>query len=100
MIEHWRADEVQDIAEGLIPSFHPHVGGLAIVYLFRSKAAEKNGKKVWGKARKITGLNAYLASRGNYDPLAPVAPQPVYVLEIVGEQQPLFEPAQTPPIER
>jgi hypothetical protein len=59
----YKADEVKAIAETLIADFHPHIGDLTVLYVFRSEHSEENGKVVLGKARKVSGLNAYLAWR-------------------------------------
>lgn len=46
---------------------HPEIldAGCRVVYVFRDKASKTNGKTVLGKARKVSGLNAYL---GRADP--------------------------------
>lgn len=56
------ASEVRRIAEWLIPQHHPDLDQVRIEYVFRSEAAKSRGKQIWGKARKVTGLNAYLAT--------------------------------------
>ena len=55
------APEVEAIASQLIDDYHPDLIGAPITYVFRTPAAMSGGREVWGKARKITGLNAYLA---------------------------------------
>ena len=77
----WRADDVGEVAEALIPDYHPHLLEMTVLYIFRSKAAQNKGKDVWGKARKLTGLNAYLAVRSELDPLEPASPS-FFVVEI------------------
>lgn len=61
--EYWWADEPKRIAEDLIPKNHDHLIEFTdqIRYVFRDKAAKSNGKQVWGKARKVSGLNAFIA---------------------------------------
>lgn len=56
------APAVEHIAGTLIPTHHPDLDGVRIQYVFRSKASKKNDKIVLGKARKVSGLNAYLAT--------------------------------------
>lgn len=56
------ASEVRRIAEDLIPKYHADLADVRIDYVFRDAAAKSRGGTVWGKARKIGGLNAYLAS--------------------------------------
>lgn len=56
------ADEAAKIGRQLVAAHHNHLEGERIEYIFRSEAAESGGKTIWGKARKISGLNAYLAA--------------------------------------
>lgn len=58
------APEVERIAETLIRDHRRDLienGAIRIEYLFRSEAALSKGREVWGTARKVTGLNAFLA---------------------------------------
>jgi hypothetical protein len=55
------APAVETIARRLISAHHGHLAGVEIRYFFRDTAATSKGKKVLGKARLITGLNALLA---------------------------------------
>ncbi len=77
----WRADETQQIAESLIRSFHEHLAGESIVYVFRSKAATRNSREIWAKTRKVAGVNAWLACRESLDPTQPEAPT-FFLIEI------------------
>lgn len=54
------ADEVAVIARNLITSHHHHLKDVRIEFLFRDKAARRRGRDVWGSARKVTGLTAFL----------------------------------------
>lgn len=57
------APEVAKIGRQLLAKNHDSaLQDERIEYLFRSEAATSNGRTVWGKARKVTGLNAFLAS--------------------------------------
>lgn len=60
-VKYWKARHVAEIAEELIPQYHQHLEESEILYLFRSEHTEENGKVKLGKARKVSGLNAYLA---------------------------------------
>lgn len=60
---------VKRIATSLIAAHHQHLDDVRIEYVFRSKAAKSKGKEVWGTARKVTGLNAYLAQGLAHDEL-------------------------------
>lgn len=68
-----QADEVQIIAEELIPGRHKHLLEFAvrIVYKFSDKAKELQGRDVIGKVERVSGLKAHLAKddRPNAHPL-------------------------------
>ena len=66
-LKYWKADDVQSVASELIKQFHPHLAGESIIYLFRSEHEETNGKPVFGKAKRVSGLNAYLANRADIE---------------------------------
>jgi hypothetical protein len=79
-VEYRQADEVERIARDLIYDFHTHLATARIKYVFRSQSAESRGKEVWGRARKVTGLNAWLA--GKEKPGVKCEPLPFFVIEI------------------
>lgn len=73
------APAVERIAEKLIRNHHTDLTDVEIRYVFRSATAKTNGKAVWGKARKMSGLTAYLA----HDPVeAPGGDDDFFVVEI------------------
>lgn len=57
------APEVEEVARQLIDDYHPHLEDAPIVYIFRDPPAKTRGRELWGKARKISGLTAYLANQ-------------------------------------
>jgi hypothetical protein len=61
------APSVERIAQALIGKHHHHLSDVRVDYVFRSEAAKSGGKTVMGKARKISGLNAYLAQQVDPD---------------------------------
>lgn len=67
MAEFWPAPEVREIAEDLIPRHHDHLQNVRIEYVFRDKCAKDKGRDVWGKARKVSGLNAFLSRKARAD---------------------------------
>lgn len=79
MTEYRPASAVARIAATLIPKHHPELEGVRIEYVFRDKTAISKGKEVWGKARKITGLSAYLAAKPSSDV---VFTEDLFVIEI------------------
>ena len=62
------ASEPARIAAKLIDEHHTHLAGFRIDYVFRSEAAKSGGKTVLGKARKMSGLNAFLATEPDERP--------------------------------
>jgi predicted metallopeptidase len=60
--EYWRAPEVKKIADGLIPKNHIHLNrhDVEIKYVFRDPAARSKGRLVYGRAKKVSGLPAFL----------------------------------------
>lgn len=75
--EYRKADEVKVIAERLISLFHPHLHGVRIEYVFLSEPPKRLGRPLAGRARKVAGLNAYLATPG-----CEGEPEPFFVMEI------------------
>lgn len=59
------APEVKEVADELIPLYHPHLQDARIEYVFSSTVSKKGGKEVWGTMRKITSLTAYLGGTKN-----------------------------------
>ena len=55
------APEVAELAKALIKQYHKHLKGREIKYLFRSEPEIIAGKECFGTARKVSGLNAFLA---------------------------------------
>lgn len=56
------APSVATIGRKIINSFHPHLRGTRVEFLYRSEANRKGGKSVLGTAEKITGKNAILST--------------------------------------
>ena len=56
------APEVKDIARDLIVNYHSYLLNARIEFVFCDPPAKSRGTEVWGSARKITGLAAFLAS--------------------------------------
>lgn len=59
--EYTDATEVDLIVKALVPTTHPHLADERIRCVFRDEHAKEGGKAIWGRARKISGLNAYLS---------------------------------------
>jgi hypothetical protein len=76
------APEVRDIAQALIGdvSEHAPLDDVRVEYVFRDKAPRSHGRLVLGRARKISGLAAWLAEAKHLNALA--VPRPFFVIEI------------------
>lgn len=59
--EYISAPVIQAIAERLIEILKPELEAFEIRYIFSSENPKKDGREVTALARKIVGLNAYLA---------------------------------------
>lgn len=59
------APDVKEIAQELIPQYHPSLVDARIEYVYDSKVPKKGAKEVWGSMRKISALPAYLAAPEN-----------------------------------
>lgn len=84
MTQYRLAPEVANIASALIADHHRDLvenGFVRIEYIFRDEAAVSKGREVWGKARKISGLNAFL-SRIETGHIGPEDPEAYFVIEI------------------
>ena len=79
---YWRADEVEEIAQKLIPEHHDHLArhDVTIRCVFRDPPAKARGRLVLGKARKISGLNAHLVGLEQDDELH--EPVDFFVIEV------------------
>lgn len=79
--EYSPAPEVEEIAKELIHHHHTHLAAVRVDFIFASEEIKQNGKIVWGRAKKITGLNAWLASEPEWRDAR--TPEDFFVIEIV-----------------
>jgi hypothetical protein len=63
--EYGPAHEARYIAQRLIDLFHPQLAGARIEYVFVSEPPKQMGRELAGRARKVTGLMAHLATPGS-----------------------------------
>lgn len=91
MTDYRPAPAVARIAEELIPKDHPELEGVRIEYVFRDPPATSKGKQVWGQAKKVTGLSAYLAAPEESDQRHA---EDLFVIEIAETVWAMLEPAQ------
>jgi hypothetical protein len=78
--EYQPAPEVEEVARRLINDFHSHLATVRIDYVFTTEQLKEKGKVVWGRAKKVTGLNAWLASEDKLRDA--VEPEEFFVMEI------------------
>lgn len=85
-MEYKLATEAQKIGAGIMEEHHPHLLGVRVEFLFMDKTPKSKGREVWGRAKKIGGLNAFLALGPNTLPEF-YADQPfdLFVIEISEE---------------
>lgn len=62
MADYTPAPQVRRLADDLILDHHKHLMGVPIRYVFVDPVPTSKGKQVWGRARKVSGLNAFLAA--------------------------------------
>lgn len=77
------ADEVASIASGLIDEHHPHLVDVPIVYVFVAPAPRAKGRLILGRARKISGLHAFLLALAAG---APTSASDFFVMEIARDE--------------
>lgn len=80
MSEFIEAEEVREIAGTIIDAFYPELASATIYYVFDVKERTSQHKEVWGYARKISGVQAYIANR---DRPAEWRNEAFFVVEIV-----------------
>lgn len=85
-MEYRLAKDVAVVGRELIEEHHPHLLGVRVEFVFMDKTPRAKGKDVWGRAKKISGLSAFLADehglREDYDP---ENPQEFFVVEVSEE---------------
>lgn len=77
MPEYSLAQEAQLIGSDLIPKYHDHLRTVRIEYVFNDSVIKTKGKEMLGRAKKKSGLDAFLAANVSED-----EPQPFFVIEI------------------
>lgn len=58
-----QAEAVEQIANGLIPNYKPDLVEARIMYVFVDKAGTKNGREIWGKAKKVPAFWDWYAEK-------------------------------------
>lgn len=59
-----KAPAVERIGRELIAEHHRHLTNTRVEYLFIDKTPTRSGKEIWGTARRISSLAAFLADDG------------------------------------
>src|SRR5262245_25389005 len=78
--EYQPAPEVEDVARALINDYHTQLSTVRIIYVFASDQLKEKGKPVWARTKKVSGLNAWLASEDRSREAS--APKEFFVVEI------------------
>lgn len=75
------AAEVKAIAEDLIPKYHQHLVDfdVKLEYVFIDKTPKSKNREIWGKCRKVSGINAFLVNSQNE---RGAGTDPFFVIEI------------------
>jgi hypothetical protein len=71
------AQEAQALGEELIPKYHPHLQNCRVEYVFNEGAMKTKGKELLARAKKKSGLDAFLFAPPTED-----EPKPFFVIEI------------------
>lgn len=74
------APEVEEVAEPILREHHPELYEIRdrIRFVFVSPIPIRGGKNIWGRCRKVSGLNAFLARDDEEDEDG----EPFFVIEI------------------
>ena len=85
-MEYRTASEPKKIGEKLMKEHHPHLLGVRVEFLFMNKTPKSKGRDVWGRAKKVGGLNALLALGPNALPdTYEDQPHDLFVIEVSEE---------------
>lgn len=81
------APAAADLAAELIADHHTHLANVPIVYVHRDPTPKSKGREVLGRARRVTGLNAFLTAlaAGEVDPDVVDVDYTFFVMELALE---------------
>jgi hypothetical protein len=57
------AEEVENLASNILPTYHPELASARIKYIFVDQASKKNNLPVLGKAKRISGALEFLLEK-------------------------------------
>jgi hypothetical protein len=57
------AEQVEEIANKLMPTYHPELTTARVEYIFVDKASQKNGRPVLGRAKRVSGAIEFLLEK-------------------------------------
>lgn len=77
------AQQVADIGSKLVAEHHPHLNGVRVEFVFMDKTPKTKGKDTWGRAKKISGLNAFLSNSDDHESYG--AAEDYFVVEVSEE---------------
>ena len=91
---HRLAEGPAKIGAELMKEHHAHLLGVRVEFLFMDKTPKSKGRDVWGRAKKVSGLNAFLALGPNVLPETyEDQPNDLFVIEISEEVWDHLKPA-------
>lgn len=77
------AQQVAEIGSKLVAEHHPHLNGVRVEFVFMDKTPKTKGKETWGRAKKISGLNAFLSNSDDHESYG--AAEDYFVVEVSEE---------------
>lgn len=93
-MEYRIAEEPARIGRELMEAHHEHLLGVRVDFLYMNKTPKSKGRDVWGRAKKVSGLNAFLALGPRYMPETyEDQPYDLFVIEVSEEVWKHLKPA-------
>lgn len=84
-MEYRVAREVERIVRDLIADHYAHLHGIRISCVFLSKTPKSKGRDVWARAKKISGLPAFLSDENGMSAEYDEMPPDFFVIEVSEE---------------
>ena len=85
-MQYKQATEVERIAQDLIEEHYGHLLGVRVTCVLINKTPTSKGRAVWGRAKKISGLPAFLADENGLPDEYEDQPPDFFVIEISEEK--------------
>jgi hypothetical protein len=82
-MEYRVAEQAAKMGAEIMERHHPHLLGLRVTFVFMDKTPKTKGRDVWGRAKKVSGLPAFLSNSD--DPKGYGLAEDFFVVEISEE---------------